>query len=270
MADYVNSEVPIYKYKEGLASVRDSVFDREHQESEFRQIDNSIISDAEMVALASAILLLPSYSTRGYEDMINTLSTSHIRNYKNNVFFRRAVYNRINKADARLAWAEEVSIIKSLLATDIAVNALYHITNANDIRENAVARLSIWAVRAYLVERKLEKLVNVINSRKFRNKAIINATNSIIPDENIRLYELIRKGKILTYDDVFKNGIQRRQKLDIEDKWTYHQWVAYSRSDYPCYGTDGQIVKIGQKFKNGFYGGKVHPGCLCNQIPIFR
>lgn len=61
-------------------------------------------------------------------------------------------------------------------------------------------------------------------------------------------------------------AVEAYQQAGIEK----HQWAVVEPDDTDCMEADGEIVDLGEEFKNGLTEPPVHPNCLCTTIPIFN
>jgi len=111
---------------------------------------------------------------------------------------------------------------------------------------------------------------SALKSRSNHYQSILGSVGDIVPNEIQRISEVIRRNQVLGIGQVIGEKKTLKQVSRSSDRWRWHKWVAYTKTDYPCYGTDGEVVRVGEAFSNGLYAPKVHRGCYCITTPIFK
>lgn len=193
--------------------------------------------------------------------MLDAIVKTHVENYKP-VFIQQKIYEK-DKDNIKEDWGKEVGEITTLLKMDQQLNNEWHDDNREFIRDSSFQKLAKFVANSYILNSTIQQIQKSLKTSRLQNQSIIQSIGGIIPDENTRFMTLYGQTKY---------QFPRRPIVisDGDGRWDYHQWKAYSRSDFPCYGTDGQIVKVGKPFRNGLLGGRVHKNCWCIQVPVFK
>jgi len=214
-----------------------------------------------ILSLVLAFLLRKSkVSYVGYYAILDAIVKTHVDNYRP-VFVQQQIAEG-NRNLVKENWSKTISGITTELGMDQTLNNAWHADNIEQIKESSYYRMARYVANAYLATSTLQAVQKALKTTNYQNQSVIQSIGDIVPDENIRIYDLIRTGKITTAKRGFKiNG--------GDGRWNYHMWQAYTLTDFPCYGVDGEVVKVGDSFSNGLTSPKVHRNCLPKGTKIF-
>ena len=271
MANYINSSIPIFGYQKAIKELEQDLYGGIEVDTRLLdEVEESNYDKELLIALLIAYLLRKSpYSGVGYLAILDAISNTHIRNYKG-YFTKNGIYNKNSDWQIRQEWSQERKNIEELLQSDLTINRKYHTENAVNIRDSAFYRLARTASNIYVAKKSIDVIQSALASKSNRYQSILGAVGGTVPNEIQRISEVIRRGKVLDVSEVIGENRTLKQVVRGSDRWRWHQWVAYTRTDYPCYGTDGEVVEVGDTFSNGLYAPKVHRGCYCITTPVFK
>lgn len=271
MANYINSSIPIFGYQKAIKELEQDLYAGIGADSRLlNEVESSNYDKEILIAIIATYLLRKtSYSGIGYFTILNAISNTHIRNYKQ-YYVRNGIYNNLNDWQIRQGWSQERKDIEALLTSDSTINKEYHTDNARVIRDSAFFRLARTVSNIYIAKKSIDVIQSALKSRSNHYQSILGAVGDIVPDEIQRISEVIRRNQVLEISQVVGEKRTLKQVSKKTDRWQWHKWIAYTKTDYPCYGTDGEVVRIGEAFSNGLYSPKVHRGCYCITTPIFK
>lgn len=257
MAYYISSNIPIKGYQKAFNQLRGELYQNVSIDTHLQaELSHENPGTKVIEAFIIAFLLRKSkFKGVGYYAILDAIANTHIQNYK------RIFVKNNPKSDLKYLWQKEFKDIQSSIALDITLNQDWHQKNIEYIKDNTYKRIASLIAGVYVVNKSVDFVQAKLKNKSWQNQSVLSSTNKFItPDENMRLYDIIRTGKI-------KKAEYPVALSTIEGRWNYHQWQTYSHSDFPCYSVDGEIRKAGEKFSNGFYSPKCHPGCLCSLTP---
>ena len=276
MAYYISSKIPIKGFQKAFLGMRDELYSdltidyelkkqldayvRDNKTLETKEEKAKIKKEKEFIAgLIFAFLSRKSkFRGIGYYLMLDAIVKTHVDNYKP-VLIQQSVGK--TKEEIAKSWSEEINSITTTLGLDKTINHDWHSQNIEKIKENSFKNLAKYVANAYIINSAIDSIQKFLNKSTLQNQSIIRSIGGIIPDENMRLYNTIRTNKV----EIAKYPISISKS---DGRWNRHQWVSYTRTDFPCYGVDGEIRKVGEKFSNGFVSPKIHVSCYCTLKPI--
>ena len=182
MAGYINDDIPIKNFVKAVKATRNELY-------QYNGVDDKLVYDLRAnkdndnkdeigILIATFLFRKSKWLGAGYWLMKDAIANTHIDNY-------RQIY-------AGLEWGKEKKAIQELLLNDKEYNYKYHAEVSDLIQKNSYGILAKRIAVLWLANKSIDYIETKILNKVIQGKSVLNGIGSLMPNENMRVYETIR------------------------------------------------------------------------------